>query len=152
MSTREFQTRELVVEGTPRSLQGSGTGLRAWRQHIIGTVHREIPVDMGPIEWEDVAVRLFHFCPEWGDNDGDLDNIAKPILDALCESRRVLFNDNQVKEILLRRIEWKRRNILTIDGATPRLAVQLDRAIRGDGPQEFVYIWVTTQFSLESLP
>jgi hypothetical protein len=89
---------------------------------------------------------------EWGDTDGDLDNIAKPILDALCESGRVIFNDNQIKEILLRRIEWKRLNIVRIDGATPRLAAQLDRAIQGDGPLEFVYIRVTTQFSLESLP
>lgn len=83
---------------------------------------------------------------------GDLDNIAKPILDALCESHRVLFNDNQVKELLLRRIEWETRNVKRIDNATVRLAERLDQAVQGRQPGDFVYVSVTTERSLGRLP
>lgn len=145
-------TRELIVEGTPRSLQAKRTGLEQWKRHVVQAAQRTIPEDEGSIQWDDVAVQILHFCHEWGDTSGDLDNIAKPILDALCDCGRVLFNDNQVKEILLRRIEWRRLELLTIEGATACLADQLDRAVRGDGPPEFVYIFVTTHLALESLP
>jgi Holliday junction resolvase RusA-like endonuclease len=146
-----IETREVVVEGTPRSLQASARGLQAWRREIIDTITREAP-DGESIQFVDVAVQILHVCPTWGPTDGDLDNIAKPILDALCGSHRILFNDNQVKELLLRRIEWKRRDITRIDRASPRLAECLDRAIQGEGPEEFVYVWVTSALSLERLP
>lgn len=146
------ETREIIIEGTPRSLQGSGRGLSAWRRAIVAAAQHDYSEDALSIQYVDVAVQIFHICPTWGLTEGDLDNIAKPILDALCDSHRIIFNDNQVKEILLRRIEWRRRGISRIERATPRLADWIDRAIRGDGPDEFVYIWVTTEFSLEKLP
>ena len=37
------------------------------------------------IQWTDVSATILHFCPEWG-AQGDLDNIAKPILDALIDA------------------------------------------------------------------
>ena len=114
-------------------------------------VTRQIDENHSSIQYVDVAVQVLHFCPEWG-AEGDLDNIAKPILDALCDSHRVLFNDNQVKELLLRRIEWERNRISRVENATPALAARLDGAVRGDGPGEFVYIRVTTELSLERLP
>lgn len=135
----------------PRSLQ-SKRGLPAWKGTIQDAVREQIPEDIAAIQWDDVAVQIFHFCESWGDTEGDLDNIAKPILDALCDSRRVIFNDNQVKEILLRRIEWERRGIQRIESATPVLAERFDRALRRVDPGDFVYIFVTTWFSLERLP
>jgi Holliday junction resolvase RusA-like endonuclease len=149
----EIQTRELIVVGTPRSLQAkSRQNLQEWKRYVSDTARRDLSEDEGAIQWADVAVQILHFCPEWGDTEGDLDNIAKPILDALCDSGRVIFNDNQVKEILLRRVEWKRLEIVRIDGATQLLAEKLDRALQGDGPAEFIYIGVTTRLLLESLP
>jgi hypothetical protein len=63
-----------------------------------------------------------------------------------------MFNDNQVKELLLRRIEWKAKNVAFIENATERLSASVERAIRSEGPAEFVYIRVTTELALEKLP
>ena len=147
----EVETREVIVEGTPRSHQGGRHGVQQWKELVIGAATAQLGDETYSIQEVDVAVQVLQFCPEWG-VDGDLDNIAKPILDALCESHRVLFNNNQVKELLLRRIEWKRRSISLVENATPRLAARLDRAVRGEEVGDFVHIWVTTDLSLERLP
>lgn len=146
-----LETREIIVAGTPRSLQCK-RGLGAWRAQVVDAARRQIPDESSSIQWADVAVQILHFCESWGDTDGDLDNIAKPILDALCDSQRVIFNDSQVKEILLRRVEWRRNKIHRIERASPKLTERLDRALRRDDPDDFVYIFVTTEFSLEHLP
>lgn len=145
------ETRELLVEGTPRSLQATTRGRARWKQQIVDTARDQLGDETHSIQFVDVAVAILHFCPEWG-AEGDLDNIAKPILDGLCDSARVLFNDNQVKELLLRRIEWKRRGLDRVENASPLLAGRLDRAVRGDAEADFVYIRVTTELSLEKLP
>jgi hypothetical protein len=70
------ETKELVVPGTPRSHQGTSKGLRDWRTLIIDAVKNDIGEDAQPIQFADLSIHIFHFCPEWGDTDGDLDNIA----------------------------------------------------------------------------
>ncbi|MBS2032010.1 MAG: RusA family crossover junction endodeoxyribonuclease [Deltaproteobacteria bacterium] len=138
--------------GTPRSLQAAPRGRDAWKKQVIEAAKRDIDSETESIQFVDLSIRIVHLCEDWGDTDGDLDNIAKPILDALCDSRKVLFNDNQVKDIHLRRIEWKKNDIARIERATERLADALDMALSGDGPAEFVYIFVTSEFSPEVLP
>jgi Holliday junction resolvase RusA-like endonuclease len=150
--TTPQETRELAVAGTPRSLQGSARGREAWKKVIVDAAQAQTTAETFSIQFVDVAVQILHFCPEWGDTAGDLDNIAKPILDALVDSRRILFNDNQVKEILLRRIEWRRRGLTSIQRATPLLSEWVDKATRGEGPTEFVYVFITTTLELEALP
>lgn len=147
-----FETREIFVPGIPRSQQTSSSGKAEWKRLVIRHVHEDVDASAEAIQWSDVAVQILHFCPEWNETDGDLDNIAKPILDALCESRRVPFDDNQVKELLLRRIEWRRRNIAAIENASERLKAWVDAARQREGPENFVYIRVTTELNLERLP
>ena len=96
------------------------------------------------IDFVDVWVRIAHYCFDWSDNSGDLDNIAKPILDAMCGI--AIFNDNQVKELLLRRTDLRQHQLTAIVGATPLLATRLDKAIAApDGDPGFVYIAVGTR-------
>jgi len=102
------------------------------------------------IEYVDVAIRILHFCFDWGDNDGDLDNIAKPILDAMCLT--AIFNDNQAREIVLRRTDLERNQVTQIERATPLLADRLDAALSGRMRVGFVYISVETQIEYGSLP
>ena len=146
-----METREVIVEGTPRSFQGRGPGVTRWKKAVTEAATTQLGDETYSIQVHDVSVQILHFCPEWG-AEGDLDNIAKPILDALCDSHRVLFNDSQVKELLLRRIEWDRSGIFRLENATRRLAARLDRAVRGEDVGDFVYIGVTTEMSLERLP
>ena len=130
---------EIIVEGTPRSLQGKGPGRADWMKLVTESARRQVP-DGGRLDWIDVSVRLIHFCKSWGDLDGDLDNIAKPIIDAIAGV--AIFNDNQVKEILLRRTETERNSITLIEGATAVLASRLEQLLSRDADPGFVYISV----------
>ncbi len=95
------------------------------------------------IEHVDVTIRILHFCFDWGETQGDLDNIAKPIIDAMCLV--TIFNDNQAKEILLRRTDLLRVGITEVLGATPLLAERIGRALAEETPRlGFVYVAVDT--------
>jgi hypothetical protein len=146
------ELRELIVEGTPRSLQGSGRGITAWKKVVMSAASQQLAHFDLSIQFVDVGVRIVHFTHDWGANDGDLDNIAKPILDALRDSPGAFFNDNQVKELLLRRIEWGSKNISNVENASPTLAQRLEAAVTGAEPRDFVYIAITTALALERLP
>jgi hypothetical protein len=82
---------EIVVDGTPRSLQGRGPGRNEWKG-VVGQAARESIGRDARIDYDDVWIRILHFCRAWGDLSGDLDNIAKPIIDALLLI--AIFNDN----------------------------------------------------------
>jgi hypothetical protein len=129
---------EFVVDGTPRSLQGSSRGIEAWKDVVREAARRATNDREHRVDYIDVAVRIFHYCFDWGDNDGDLDNIAKPILDAMCGE--AIFNDNQVRHLTLRRTDLRQHGLTQIDGATPLLAERLERALSDEGG--FVYIAV----------
>ena len=139
---------EFIVEGTPRSMQASSRGREDWKG-AVQSAARDAIVEAERIEFVDVSSRIFHFCFDWGDNSGDLDNIAKPILDAI--SGVIFFNDNQVTELVLGRTDLRRHEIFEIEGASPLLADRIDRAIvSGDG-LGFVYVSVDTEVDHRSL-
>ena len=129
---------EFVVNGTPRSLQGSARGVEAWKQVVRAAANRATNDRDKRVDYIDVGVRIFHFCFDWGDTDGDLDNIAKPIVDAIC--LEAIFNDNQVKQLILRRTDLRKHKLTEIVGATPLLAERIERALSDEGG--FVYIAV----------
>lgn len=133
---------EIIVEGTPRSLQGSRRGLTDWMAHVRAAAERAYPEREERLDFVDVSARILHFCFDWGDTDGDLDNIAKPILDALAGI--LFFNDSQIKELVLRRTDLQARALTTIDRATPLLAERIDRALRTSDGSGFVYVAVGT--------
>jgi hypothetical protein len=92
---------EFLVEGTPVSLQAKRPESRAeWRQRV-----RAASLDVLPEgHWatrDRIAATLFYF-PD-ARMQGDLDNIAKLILDAL--GRHIYIDDSQVERIVVQKFE-----------------------------------------------
>jgi crossover junction endodeoxyribonuclease RusA len=92
---------EFIVEGTPVSAQaGRREAVRRWRARIIEASRRVLPeghfVSEAPI-----SVTLYYFPS--APMPGDIDNIVKPILDALC--RHVYIDDHQVERLVVQKFE-----------------------------------------------
>jgi len=91
---------EFIVAGTPVSLQGSATSQEAWKERIRRTARRALPEGAWLIEGR-LEVTIFLFPA--GQMQGDIDNCAKPILDAL--GKVVYFDDRQIDRLVLQRFE-----------------------------------------------
>ena len=82
-------------------------------------------------------MQILHYCFDWP--EGDLDNIAKPILDALCGV--AFFNDNQIVQLHMKRTDLAKHRVTQIEGASTRLLGYLEDAISQRA--DFVYISVS---------
>lgn len=92
---------EFLVEGTPVSAQrGHRRSLHQWQLRIVEASRRRLPeghfASVGPI-----GVTLYYFPA--AAMRGDIDNIVKPILDAMC--RHVYLDDRQVERLLVQKFE-----------------------------------------------
>lgn len=92
---------EFVVQGTPVSHQTKNRkAIEAWKERVKNASIPMLPI--GHFCTESVmSVTLFYFSAT--EMKGDLDNIIKPIIDALC--RHVYMDDKQVERILVQRFE-----------------------------------------------
>ena len=79
-----------------------------------------------------VAVTLFYFPAE--SMKGDLDNIVKPILDALTQ--RIYVDDKQVERIVVQRFEPN--NIFPFAAPSPMLEQAMSE------PKPLIYVRVST--------
>jgi crossover junction endodeoxyribonuclease RusA len=121
---------EFIVSGSPVSLQVKRPGSRdQWKAKIREAGSHCLPkphfASAGPI-----AISLFFF-PE-DKMKGDVDNMAKFILDACC--RFIYVNDDQVERLLLQKFEPDR----IFDFKSPTDV--LDAAMSGDKPALYVKI------------
>ena len=94
---------ELLIEAVPLSLQASPTSREAWKE-LIRTV---IDETINPSRWatqSPVSVTILYF-PD-GPMTGDIDNIVKPILDALIP--RIYVDDSQVERVWVQKFERER--------------------------------------------
>lgn len=89
---------EFLVPGTPVSLQTRRAEAKtAWQARV-----RDAWVSGGePATEGRVAATLFYFPDE--EMEGDIDNIVKPILDAL--GSHVYIDDHQVERVLVQKFE-----------------------------------------------
>lgn len=92
---------EFVVEGTAVSFQAKRPAtLQEWKARIIASSRPILPeghfASRSP-----VAVTLFYFPAV--PMSGDIDNIVKPVLDALC--RHIYMDDHQVHRVLAQKFE-----------------------------------------------
>jgi crossover junction endodeoxyribonuclease RusA len=127
---------EFVVLGVPASLQGRPRGREAWKEKVTAACVSVLPQNAF-LSDVPVAVSIFHF-PD-GEMEGDIDNIIKPILDALT---KVVYHDDKVIErIVCQRFEetsgmsWgKQSPILTsaISGLKPTTYVIITDQIHGE--------------------
>jgi crossover junction endodeoxyribonuclease RusA len=92
---------EFIVPGTPVSLQAKRRpSLDEWKARVVEASRTVLP-ESHFATGDPVAITLFYFPVS--DMQGDLDNIVKPILDALA--RHVYIDDRQVERILIQKFE-----------------------------------------------
>jgi crossover junction endodeoxyribonuclease RusA len=128
---------EFMIEAVPLSLQASASSREAWRQQIRAIVDETI--DPGGWATESpVHVTIFYF-PD-GPMAGDIDNIVKPILDALMP--RIYLDDSQVERVWVQKFESER----AFQFENP--SVQLAEAIDTERP--VVYIRIDNEASTGS--
>lgn len=91
---------EFVVAGVPLSLQASGASRAAWKERVKESSYSGLPEQHVLFEGA-VEVSIFHFPTS--EMTGDVDNIVKPILDAL--NRHIYVDDQQVVRVVVQKIE-----------------------------------------------
>jgi crossover junction endodeoxyribonuclease RusA len=91
---------EVLVEGTPVSSQAQRAASRAeWRERVREASRLALP-DAAWATKAQVAVTLFYFPA--AAMEGDIDNIVKPVLDALAP--HIYLDDSQVDRILVQKV------------------------------------------------
>jgi Holliday junction resolvase RusA-like endonuclease len=87
---------EVVLQGTPLSQQSkSATNRRAWRQRVTEAAlkRRQETYELGLLDQRPLEITIYYFPDD--PMEGDVDNIVKPILDAMVG---VAFLDDRVIE------------------------------------------------------
>lgn len=139
---------EVIVDGTPRSLQAKSQGKELWKTKVRTCAEQQISSD-SRLDFTDVTVWIVHYCFNWKSTSGDLDNIAKPILDGI--STVAFFDDNQIQQLHMRRTDLAKNKVTIVEGASALLAERLQRAYTDDADPGFVYIAVTDAIDHERL-
>jgi crossover junction endodeoxyribonuclease RusA len=121
---------EFLVHGTPVSLQAKRAESRTeWKERVKSASSTTIPdphfASDGPI-----SVTLYYLPDE--PMQGDLDNIVKPILDAL--SRHIYLDDRQVERIVVQKFEPGSQYQFNEPGQA------LVKALEGDKPVLYIRI------------
>ena len=120
---------EFVVRGTAISLQASSRSRIAWKDQIRAASTGVVP----PGSWsltDRLAVTIFYF-PE-DQMLGDIDNIVKPILDAM--SRSLYVDDSQVDRVVVQR--FGREELSVFASPTPALL----EALSEPGPAVYIRV------------
>lgn len=121
---------EFWVSGTPVSAQAKRSSSRtAWQERVRSASRAALP-DGHWCSDARMAVTLFDF--PGAPMGGDLDNIVKPVLDAL--SRHLYFDDRQVERIWVQRFEPGR--VLQFPSPSPVLA----RALQAVKPLLYIRV------------
>jgi hypothetical protein len=123
---------EFIVAGTPISSGASGRSRTRWKDAVSRAANAVLP-NQHALVADSVRVTILYFYVQ---TDLDLDNIIKPILDALIEV--IYVSDFQVTDILAAKRD--RTATLILEGASPVIIKHLART--ADEPQDFVYVSV----------
>ena len=105
---------EFLVLGVPLSAGASADSRELWKARVAGAAKLALPADYF-CTTATVAVTIYYFSPEA--SVGDIDNIVKPILDAL--NGVVYVDDSQVDRVLVQRFPSSRP--ISIENPSPTL-------------------------------
>ena len=95
---------EFIVEGTPLSLQAMPASIRRWRAKIQSAAKSRIDEQTDWYSYDERAISVTILCFLTAEmRPGDIDNLAKPILDAM--NRTVYPDDRCVERLLIQKIE-----------------------------------------------
>jgi Holliday junction resolvase RusA-like endonuclease len=127
---------EFIVRGTPVSLQAKRAQSKIeWKDSVKRASYIALPEGHF---WSDVSISVTLFYFPNTTMEGDVDNIVKPVLDALC--KHIYRDDKQVDRVWVQKFEPGRVFKFTnpsevlaeaLDGEKPLLFVRL-----GDDPAE----------------
>jgi crossover junction endodeoxyribonuclease RusA len=94
---------EFFLVGTPISLQGTRASIGRWKSEVEQAARLRISqtVDLPWLKPTPLAVTIFYFPTE--PMGGDIDNIVKPILDALIKV--AYLDDQSVERVLAQKFE-----------------------------------------------
>lgn len=112
------------------SLQASSFSKTAWKLQVREAA-RLSAVPAGSWALTDLVAVTIYYFPE-GEMAGDIDNIVKPILDALCHFAFV--DDHQVERVVVQRFEPER--VFTFAEPSPTLVA----ALAADKPAVYIRI------------
>jgi hypothetical protein len=119
---------EFIIPGTPISLQATGRrSLSEWKARVKEASSAVIPSPHYASEGR-IAVTVYYLPA--GPAQVDIDNIVKPILDALC--RHIYIDDRQVERVVVQKFEPS--NIFNFSLPTPTFA----KALTGSKPAVYV--------------
>lgn len=125
---------EVVIERTPLSQQADRRRLRAWKRVVQNVVGEEWDAEP-PFAGEVMVGITYYFKGE----SLDVDNMPKPILDAL--KGLVYADDDQITDLVCRKRDRDRD--LQFENPSPVLLETLGRS------EQFLHITVTEASSLE---
>lgn len=135
---------EVVVVGVPPSRQAHRRSrVQTWIEHVAATAREAIrPEDRH--EFVKVSVCIIHFCVN---GTGDLDNIAKPILDGL---RGPAYpDDGDITQLIVRRTDLSKGPFTFVD-APAQLLEAAERA--SSSSQELIYIRIADEVDHRRMP
>ena len=112
---------EFIVEGAPVSFQARRAESRnEWKARVKAASSSVLPEGYRASEGR-MAVTLFYF-PD-GPMQGDVDNIVKLVLDAMC--KHIYVDDSQVERILVQKFEPE--NVFGFSSPSAKLKEALNR-------------------------
>lgn len=103
----ENDTVEFALQARPVSLQGSPSAKRKLRQLVRDQIAGAQYLLSGEVECC-ITLRLHEKERYEGLFSPDVDNILKPLLDALCGPEGILVNDCQVQSVKCSWLDWTR--------------------------------------------
>ena len=111
---------EFLVKGTPVSLQAKRPEARLqWKERVKVASSEAIPE--GHFANDDGIAITLYYLPD-GQMQGDIDNIIKPILDAL--NAHIYMDDTQVERVVVQKFEPG--NIFNFKKPSQKLAAALE--------------------------
>jgi crossover junction endodeoxyribonuclease RusA len=124
---------EFVVDGAARSQQASAASKEAWKVRIHEAA-RQLLNEGAWATGELVHLTIYYF-PD-AEMDGDIDNIVKPILDAM--SGPIYIDDRQVERLVVQKCEPYR-----LEDGFPEFSgpsATLAAAIEANGPRVYLRV------------
>jgi Holliday junction resolvase RusA-like endonuclease len=111
---------EFSVRAVPISQQASAASRTAWKDQVSAAARERLQEGFWATT-KVVSVTIYYFVA--AEMVGDVDNIVKPILDALC--KLIYLDDHQVERVLVQKFEPDR--VFSFTNPTPKLAEALEQ-------------------------